>query len=77
MEYKDIYLDIQGLHKHTTRVTTTYDQILKELDTSILWHNKKLDISIPPTHQTRYKLILNYVAIVKHDINKLLIVWFI
>lgn len=40
MEYKDICLDMQGLHKHTTRASTTHDQILKELDTSILWHEK-------------------------------------
>jgi hypothetical protein len=72
MEYKEICLDIQRFHKHTTRVSTTHDQILKEL-----WHNKILDISFPLAHQTRYKLNLNYVAIVKHDIDKLLTVWFI
>jgi len=37
----------------------------------------KLDTSISPTHQTRYKLNLNYGVIVKQDIDKLLIIGFI
>jgi hypothetical protein len=77
MEYKDICLDIQGLHKYNTRANTTHDQVLKELDISILWDKKKKDISIPLAHQTRYKLNLNYVAIVKYDRKKLLMIWFI
>ncbi len=40
-------------------------------------HKIELDTSIPPTHQVRYKLNPNYVAIVKQDIDKLLVVGFI
>jgi hypothetical protein len=36
-----------------------------------------LDKSITPTHQARYQLNPNYVAIVKHDIDKLLAASFI
>jgi len=36
-----------------------------------------LDTSIPPTHQIRYQLNPNYVAIVKQDIVKLLATSFI
>ncbi len=32
-----------------------------------------MDITIPPAHQTRYILNLNYATIVKQNINKLLI----
>ncbi len=48
------------------------------------WHTSKfvqhkieLDTSIQPTHQTRHKLNPNYVAAIKHDIDKLLVVSFI
>ncbi len=37
----------------------------------------ELDTSIPTTHQTRYILNLNYVVVVKQDINKLLAVRFL
>jgi len=40
-------------------------------------HIIKLDTSIPPTHQARYKLNPNYVEVVKHDIDKLLTIGFI
>ncbi len=40
-------------------------------------HKIELDIIIPPTHQTKYKLNPNYVIVVKQDINKLLVVGFI
>jgi hypothetical protein len=36
-----------------------------------------LDIIIPSTHQTKYKLNPNYVIVVKQDINKLLAIGFI
>lgn len=35
-------------------------------------HHIKLDTSIPPTRPTNYKVNLNYVTIIKQDINKLL-----
>ncbi len=37
----------------------------------------ELDTSIPPTHQTRYRLNPNYAATIERDIDKLLIVGFI
>jgi hypothetical protein len=40
-------------------------------------HRIELDTSIPPTHQTRYRLNPNYVANVKQDIDKLLTIGFI
>jgi hypothetical protein len=39
----------------------------------LVQHRIELDISIPPTYQVRYKLNLNYVAVVKQDIDKLLV----
>jgi len=50
---------------------------LKNIPLELAQHKIKLDTSIPPTHQARYILNPNYVAIVKHDINKLLVVGFI
>ncbi len=38
----------------------------------LVQHKIKLNISIPPAHQARYKLNLNYAIVVKHDIDKLL-----
>jgi hypothetical protein len=40
-------------------------------------HIIDLDTSIPPTHQTRYRLNLNYAATIKQDIDKLLTIGFI
>jgi len=37
----------------------------------------ELYTSIPPTHQTKYKLNPNYAITIKHDIDKLLTTWFI
>jgi predicted transcriptional regulator len=50
---------------------------LKGIPLELTQHIIKLDISIPLAHQTRYKLNPNYVATVKHDINKLLTTEFI
>jgi hypothetical protein len=36
-----------------------------------------LDTTIPPTHQAMYRLNLNYVTTIKHDIDKLLVASFI
>jgi hypothetical protein len=49
---------------------------MKDITLELVQHRIELDTSIPPTHQTRYRLNPNYVAIVKHDINKLLIAIF-
>ncbi len=50
---------------------------LKGIPPKIVQHQIEFDTSIPPTHQARYRLNLNYVAIVKHGINKLFATSFI
>jgi hypothetical protein len=50
---------------------------LKSIPQELAQHIIKLDTSIPPTHQAKYKLNPNYVAIIKHDIDKLLATRFI
>jgi len=50
---------------------------LKGIPLELAQHKIKLDTSIPPTHQTRYRLNLSYVATVKHDVDKLLATRFI
>ncbi len=44
---------------------------------NIAQHHIELDTSIPLVHQIRYKLNPNSATIVKHDIDKLLVVGFI
>ncbi len=46
---------------------------MKGIPLDITQHRIELDTSIPPAHQTTYWLNPNYVAIVKHDINKFLV----
>jgi hypothetical protein len=46
---------------------------LKRIPLGVAQHWIELDTSIPLAHQTRYWLNLNYVAIVKHDIDKLFV----
>jgi hypothetical protein len=50
---------------------------LKGIPPKFVQHIIELDTSIPPTHQTRYRLNPNYVATIKHDIDKLLVIKFI
>jgi hypothetical protein len=50
---------------------------LKGIPPDIAQHWIELDTSIPLAHQVRYWLNLNYAAIVKQDIDKLLVVGFI
>ncbi len=50
---------------------------LKDIPLELAQHKIELDTSIPPTHQARYRLNLNYVIDVKHDIDKLLATRFI
>jgi hypothetical protein len=50
---------------------------LKGIPLELPQHTMELDITIPPTHQVRYRLNPNYVTVVKQDINKLLAVGFI
>jgi len=50
---------------------------LKGIPPKIVQHRIELDTTIPHAHQARYKLNLNYVSIVKQNINKLLTIGFI
>jgi hypothetical protein len=50
---------------------------LKGIPPKIVQHKIKLNTTVPHVHEARYKLNLNYVVIVKQDINKLLTVGFI
>jgi hypothetical protein len=50
---------------------------LKGIPPDIVQHWIELDTSIPLAHQVKYRLNLNYVAIVKQNIDKLLVASFI
>jgi len=50
---------------------------LKGIFPKLAQHRIELDTSIPPAHQARYRLNLNYAAMVKQDIDKLLVARFI
>jgi hypothetical protein len=47
-------------------------KILKGIPPKIAQHHIKFDTPIPPTHQAKYMLSLNYVVITKQYTNKLL-----
>jgi hypothetical protein len=50
---------------------------LKGIPHEIAHHQIKLDKLIPLTHQASYRLNPNHATIVKHNINKLFVTWFI
>ncbi len=50
---------------------------LKGIPLALVQHRIELNTSIPLAHQARYKLNLNYVAVVKQDMNNLLTTRFI
>jgi hypothetical protein len=52
-------------------------QDFKGIPLHIVQHWIELDIIIPPSHQNQYKMNPNYVVMVKHDLDKLLIERFI
>ncbi len=62
-EFKDIF-------------ACTY-QDLKGIPPNVIQHWIALDTLIPLAHQARYQLNCNYIVIVKHDIDKLLVASFI
>jgi hypothetical protein len=62
-EFKDVF-------------TWTYKD-LKGVPLELAQHKIKLDTTIPPAHQAKYKLNPNYATVVKQDIDKLLAVGFI
>jgi len=63
MEYKDVF-------------AWTYKD-LKSIPPMLAQHHIKSDTSIPPTYPAKYNANLNYVAIIKQDVNKLLLKGFI
>jgi len=65
---------IQLLKEFKDIFTWTYKD-LKGIPPEITQHWIELDTSIPPVHQTRYRLNHNYLA--KHDIDKLLVAGFV
>ncbi len=50
---------------------------MKGIPPKLAQHRIKSNTSIPPAHQTRYILNLNYALAIKHDIDKLLLARFI
>jgi hypothetical protein len=57
-EYKDIF-------------AWTYKD-LRGIPPHLMHHQIKLDTNIPTSHQARYQMNWNYVAVVKQDLDKLL-----
>ncbi len=73
-----------------TVATTTKDLLQKFMDMfawnykelrgippHIVEHKIELDTIIPPSHQTHYRMNLNYATVIKQDLDKLLVVGFI
>jgi hypothetical protein len=50
------------------------NQELKGIPPKIVQHKIELDTTIPPIYQIGYKLNINYVANIKQNINKLLLI---
>ncbi len=69
--------EIQILFKEFKYVFAITYKDLKGIPPKLAQHNIELNTSIPLTHQTNYKLNLNYVTCIKHDIDKLLVARFI
>jgi hypothetical protein len=50
---------------------------LRGIPPHIAEHKIELDIIIPPSHQTHYRMNPNYATVIKQDLDKLLVVGFI
>jgi len=50
---------------------------LKRIPPKLAQHRIELDTTIPPVHRARYRLSLNYVIVVKQNIDKLFVAKFI
>jgi hypothetical protein len=74
---KEKIKELHILLKEFKDVFTCFYKDLKDMFLELVQHKIELDTSIPPTHQARYKLNLNYVTDLKHDIDKLLTTRFI
>jgi hypothetical protein len=64
--------ELQMLLKEFKDVFAWIYKDMKGIPLELAQHIIELDTSIPPTHQTTYKLNLNYATIIKHEIDKLL-----
>ena len=67
-------LELKQLLKEFKDVFTWTYKDLKWIPPELTQHRIELDTTIPPTHQARYRLNLNYATVVKQDIDKLLAV---
>ncbi len=67
---------IELLKKFKDVFAFTYKD-LKGIPPKIAQHKIELDTIVPPTHQARCQLNPNYVAIIKQNMDKLLVVGFI
>ncbi len=50
---------------------------LRSIPPHLMQHWIEFNTNIPTSHQTRYRMNLNYVVVVKQDLDKLLVVGFI
>jgi len=74
---KEKIKELQMLLKEFKDAFTWTYKDLKGILPELAQHIIELDTLIPPAHQARYILNLNYVVVIKHDIDKLLITGFI
>ncbi len=70
-------LELEQLLKEFKDVFAWTYKDLKRVPPELAQHIIELDITIPPTHQARYRLNLNYATTIKQDIDKLLATRFI
>jgi hypothetical protein len=70
-------LELEELFRKYKDVFAWMCKDLKGIPPKLAQHIIELDITIPLTHQATYRLNLNYIIIVKQDIDKLLAIGFI
>ncbi len=70
-------LELEQLLKEFKDVFAWTYKDLKKIPPELAQHIIKLDTTIPPIHQARYKLNLNYATTIKKNIDKLLVTRFI
>jgi len=70
-------LELEELLKEFKYVFAWTYNDLKRIPPKLAQHKTELDTIVPLTHQVMYRLNPNYVIVIKHDIDKLLIVGFI
>ncbi len=74
---KETTEELQTLFNELKDVFAWTYKDLKGIPSKLAQHIIELHTLIPPTHQARYKLNPNYVALVNHDVDKLLVAGFI